>query len=68
MNISSAQEETMLSFSRTASIAPGKAGDAIVFGQLIAKYIKETYGTTIDDRRDDADRRQSEPDFLARAL
>jgi hypothetical protein len=38
----------MISFSRTASIAPGKAGDAIAFGQLMAKYIKETYGTTID--------------------
>jgi hypothetical protein len=38
----------MIFFSRTASIAPGKASDAIAFGHLIAKYIKETYGTTLE--------------------
>lgn len=37
----------MLYFSRTASIAPGKASEAIAFGHLIAKYIKETYGTEL---------------------
>jgi hypothetical protein len=37
----------MLYFSRTASIAPGKASEAIAFGHLIAKYIKETYGTDL---------------------
>jgi hypothetical protein len=42
------QETEMLSFSRTASIAPGKASDAIEFGHLIAKYIKEKYGTTLE--------------------
>ena len=39
----------MVYFSRTASIVPGKAGEAIAFGNLIAKYIKETYGTTLED-------------------
>jgi len=38
----------MIFFSRTASIAPGKASDAIAFGHLIAKYIKETYGTHLE--------------------
>jgi len=42
-------EMTMVYFSRTASIVPGKAGEAIAFGNLIAKYIKETYGTTLED-------------------
>jgi hypothetical protein len=42
------KETTMFFFSRTASIAPGKASDAIAFGHLIAKYIKETYGTTLE--------------------
>ncbi|MGA2707720.1 MAG: hypothetical protein ACLQJ0_19695 [Steroidobacteraceae bacterium] len=38
----------MVYFSRTASIAPGKASEAIAFGHLIAKYIKETYGTILE--------------------
>jgi hypothetical protein len=38
----------MIFFSRTASIAPGKASDAIAFGHLIAKYIKETSGTQLE--------------------
>jgi hypothetical protein len=38
----------MIYFSRTASIAPGKAGDAVAFGHLIAKYIKENYDTTLE--------------------
>jgi hypothetical protein len=42
------KETAMIFFSRTASIAPGKASDAIAFGHLIAKYIKETYGTTLE--------------------
>src|SRR6267154_2205807 len=44
----STEETAMICFSRTASIAPGKASDAIAFGHLIAKYIKETYGTTLE--------------------
>lgn len=38
----------MIYFSRTASIAPGRTGDAIAFAQVIAKYINENYDTTLE--------------------
>jgi hypothetical protein len=38
----------MIYFSRTASIAPGRTGDAIAFAQVIAKYINENYETTLE--------------------
>ena len=37
----------MISFFRTASIAPGKAGDAIAYAHKIAKYIEEKHGLKI---------------------
>jgi hypothetical protein len=39
---------TMVTQIRSAAIAPGKAGDAIVFGNQIVKYVKEKYGTTAE--------------------
>jgi hypothetical protein len=38
----------MITIIRSASIAPGKTGDAIAFANQIAKYIKEKYGTTLE--------------------
>jgi hypothetical protein len=38
----------MIHFMRSASIAPGKIGDAIAFAQGISKYIKDTYGTAVE--------------------
>jgi len=38
----------MITFTRTAVIAPGKTGDAIVFANQVSKYIKEKYGTTLE--------------------
>jgi len=38
----------MISITRTASIAPGKTGDAIAYGREIAKYIKEKHSTTFE--------------------
>ncbi|MGC9992958.1 MAG: hypothetical protein ABSD52_11265 [Candidatus Cybelea sp.] len=32
---------------RSATIAPGKIGDAIAFANGISKYIKDTYGTDV---------------------
>lgn len=38
----------MITFTRTASIAPGKAREAMAFGQQIAKLIKEKHGVTLE--------------------
>jgi hypothetical protein len=38
----------MITFTRTASIAPGKTADAVAFGHEVAKYIKEKHGTTLE--------------------
>lgn len=38
----------MIAITRTASIAPGKTGDAVAFGHQIAKYIKEKHGTPLE--------------------
>lgn len=38
----------MITFIRTASIAPGKTGDALAFANQIGKHIKETYGITVE--------------------
>jgi len=38
----------MITITRTASIAPGKTGDAMVFGHQVAKYIKDKHGTTLE--------------------
>jgi hypothetical protein len=38
----------MITIIRSASIAPGKTGDAIAFANQIAKYFKEKYGTTLE--------------------
>jgi hypothetical protein len=38
----------MITFTRTASIAPGKTGDAVAFAHQVAKHIKGKYGTTLE--------------------
>lgn len=38
----------MITFTRSASIAPGKTGEAITFAHQMAKLIKEKYGTTLE--------------------
>jgi hypothetical protein len=38
----------MITLNRTASIAPGKTGDALAFSQQIVRHIKEKYGTTAE--------------------
>ena len=38
----------MITFIRSASIAPGKTGDAIAFANQIGKHIKENYGVTLE--------------------
>jgi hypothetical protein len=38
----------MITFTRTASIASGKAREAITFAHQIAKLIKEKHGTTLE--------------------
>ena len=38
----------MIAITRTASIAPGKTGDAMAYGHEIAKYIKEKHGATFE--------------------
>jgi hypothetical protein len=38
----------MITITRTASIAPGKSGNAVAFGHQIAKYLKEKYGATLE--------------------
>jgi hypothetical protein len=40
--------KTMITFIRSASIAPGKTGDAIAFAHQIGKHIKEKYGITVE--------------------
>ncbi|MGB8856116.1 MAG: hypothetical protein WCC58_05535 [Burkholderiales bacterium] len=38
----------MIAISRTASIAPGKTGEAIEMAHKVAKYIKDKHGTTLE--------------------
>jgi hypothetical protein len=38
----------MITFVRSAAIAPGKTIEAITFGKLIARHIQDKYGTTIE--------------------
>jgi hypothetical protein len=38
----------MIVITRTASIAPGKTGEAVLFGHQIAKYIKEAHGVSLE--------------------
>ena len=38
----------MITVTRTASIAPGKTGNAMAFGHQVANYIKEKHGTTLE--------------------
>jgi hypothetical protein len=38
----------MITFIRSARIAPGKTGDAITFANHVAKHIKENYGITLE--------------------
>jgi hypothetical protein len=38
----------MIAISRTASIAPGKTGDAITLAHDVAKYIKDKHSTTLE--------------------
>lgn len=38
----------MIIITRTASIAPGKTGEAVLFGHQIAKYIKEAHGVSLE--------------------
>jgi hypothetical protein len=42
------KEKAMIYFSRTASIAPGRTGDAVAFAHVISKYISENYETTLE--------------------
>jgi hypothetical protein len=38
----------MIAITRTASIAPGKTGEAVLFGHQIAKYINEAHGVSLE--------------------
>ena len=38
----------MIRFVRTATIAPGKLGDALVFAKQIADYVGKTYGQKLE--------------------
>jgi hypothetical protein len=38
----------MITITRTASITPGKTGDAVAFGHQVATYIKERHGTAFE--------------------
>jgi hypothetical protein len=38
----------MITFMRSAVIAPGMAGDAIAFANQVAKHFEEKYGTTLE--------------------
>jgi hypothetical protein len=38
----------MIAVTRTASIAPGKTGDAMAYAHHIAKYVKDKHGTTFE--------------------
>jgi len=38
----------MIAITRTASIAPGKTGEAAAFGHQVAKYFKDKYGTVLE--------------------
>jgi hypothetical protein len=40
----------MISFTRSASIAPGKTREAMAFAVQIAKLVKDKYGITIEIR------------------
>src|ERR1039458_5090865 len=44
----SPRREAMIAFTRTASIAPGKAANAMRFGHEVAKYVKEKHGTNLE--------------------
>jgi hypothetical protein len=37
----------MIHFMRSATIAPGKMGDAIAFANGISKYVKDTFGIDV---------------------
>jgi len=38
----------MITITRTASIAPGKTGDAMAFAHLVARHIKEKHGVAME--------------------
>lgn len=38
----------MIAITRTASIMPGKTGEAVVFGHQVAKYIKEAHNVSLE--------------------
>lgn len=38
----------MITVTRTASIAPGKTGEAVAFGHHVAKYFKDKYATPLE--------------------
>jgi len=38
----------MITFVRSALIAPGKTGDAIAFANQVAKHIKDKHGTALE--------------------
>jgi hypothetical protein len=38
----------MVRFVRTASVAPGKLGDALAFAKAIAEYIAKRHGVTLE--------------------
>jgi hypothetical protein len=38
----------MITFVRTASIAPGKTNEALAFAHQIAKHVKDKHGTTVE--------------------
>ena len=38
----------MITFIRSASIAPGKTSDALAFANQIGRHIKENYGVTVE--------------------
>ena len=38
----------MIAITRIASIAPGKTGEAVVFGHQVAKYFKDKYATPLE--------------------
>ncbi len=40
----------MITITRTISIAPGKSANAVAFARQIAKYLRDTYGTTLEVR------------------
>ena len=40
--------ETMIRFVRTASIAPGKLGDALAFAKQVAEYVGTHFGVRLE--------------------